>query len=99
MNELARAMHSPLRHADGGSYRQLSVLYHAAKVAGLKPSPKKAQTHVFFQTPPCHPSGRLRQHEHRAAVFYDSASVARVVCPPSPPSGLPCMHPVLLGRS
>ena len=68
MNELARATRAPLRHADGGSYRQLSVLYHAAMVAGLKPSPKKAQTHVFFQAgcgstntgPPCsttaHPS-------------------------------------------
>jgi hypothetical protein len=30
-------------------------------VAGLKPLPKKAQTSVFFQTPQCHPSGRLRQ--------------------------------------
>jgi hypothetical protein len=48
-------MHLPLGHADGGSYPKLSTLYLAQMVAELKPSPKKAQTHVFLQTPPMPP--------------------------------------------
>ena len=44
--ELACATRAPLHRADSGSPRQLSVLYLAEMVAGLKPSQKKAQTHV-----------------------------------------------------
>jgi negative regulator of sigma E activity len=63
-------MHLPLGHADGGSPRQLSAIYHAAMVAVLKPSPKKAQTHVFFQTPPMPPN---RQAAAAAAVTVTAA--------------------------